>query len=380
MQMRTIESLGVTVSRLGFGAMRLPTQADGTVDYPAAEAIVDYLFAQGVNYFDTAYFYHNKQSEPFLRRALVERHPRDAYFIASKLPVFACRDEAHMRAVFQEQKQNLGVEVIDFYLMHALSKKSWEKACGMNARELGRELKESGQVRFLGFSFHDAVENFESILDDFPWDFCQIQLNYADWSQYKADVLYHALVERGIPIIVMEPVRGGGLSTLYPHMLEILKETSSDATPASLALRFCADLPQVDLILSGMSNMAQCEENIATFSPPQPLTDRDKDGLRRVVEALSAIPLVPCTKCEYCKDCPQSIPIPTILSGYNSHVARLNNWDLTDTYYLGTPEEKRASACTRCGFCESVCPQQIKIPDEIEKAHSAAMKLLGMVK
>ncbi len=371
MQMRTIESLGVTVSRLGFGAMRLPG-VNGDIDYKDAEKLIDIMMDAGVNYFDTAWFYHDGRSEPFLKKALVDRYPRDSFFLATKSPTFQCKNRAELEEIFDEQRRRTGVDFFDFYLLHGLSEKNWADAKAIDAPAFLRDRKASGQIRFTGFSYHDANEKLAPILDDFEWQFCQIQLNYADWKQEKAYELYNAVFERGIPIIVMEPVRGGGLAALYPDMANILKAVNPDATPASFAFRFCCDLPGVDIVLSGMSTPVQCLDNVKTFSEAKPLSEAERAALDAVVDGMAKRPYIPCTACRYCSDCPQGIDIPALFGAYNDHIGLKANYLLAVEYLLRTPPEKHATACIRCGQCEERCPQGIAIMDNIQLAHDAA--------
>jgi predicted aldo/keto reductase-like oxidoreductase len=375
MQKREISKLGVTVSRLGFGGMRMP-EKDGRVDYPRAEAMVDYLFDHGVTYYDTAWFYHGGQSEPFLRKALVERRPRSGFTVATKLPLGECGDLEDAGRIFETQRKNLGVDTIDFYLLHGIGAEGWAKAKALGLPDFLRRLKDEGKIRFYGFSFHDKNEALPPILDDNHWDFCQVQINYADWHQRGADTLYQALADREIPIIVMEPVRGGGLTKLYPDMESILRGLDPDLSPASWALRFCGTLPHTDVILSGMSNMEQCRENVDTFSHFKPLKEAELDGLKVIAQAFDNLPLIPCTQCRYCADCPQGINIAELFGMYNRCMQYQQGWALHN-YALKTPEEHKATACIRCGYCESRCPQRIEITKELVRAHEAALQLLG---
>jgi predicted aldo/keto reductase-like oxidoreductase len=213
------------------------------------------------------------------------------------------------------------------------------------------------------------------IADAYAWDFCQIQVNYADWTQRGAHILYETLAGRGIPIIVMEPVRGGGLTKLPEQSLALLKNMDPSRSPASWALRFAASLPDVDIILSGMSNLEQCEDNIHTFSDFTPLTDENKAVLEKVVDEFNSRPLIPCTQCRYCIECPQGIDIPTLFSYYNGYIQFQENWPLMTFYYRNTPPEHQAPACINCGYCTGRCPQKIAIPAEIARVHEAARQL-----
>ena len=371
MQKRQIAKLNITTSRLGFGAMRLPEQ-DGKINEPKAVEMLDYLHQNGVTYYDTAWFYHNSQSEPFVGRNLVERYPRDSFTVATKLPIDFCDKPEDMSRIFETQRKNLGLSCIDFYLMHGLDTASWEKAKRFGAPDFLKRLKDEGKIRFAGFSFHDKNEAFIPILDDFPWEFCQIQLNYADWYQRRADHLYDALAERGIPIILMEPVRGGGLSNLPSEMAAQLAERDPSASQASWALRFCDALPHVDVVLSGMSTLEQCRENVDIFSAARPLDQADQEALRSVAAAFDRLPTIPCTQCRYCASCPQNIDIEKLFRWYNNFQRFQDTWPLSFVYWNEVAEDKRASACIRCGQCEAACPQRIAVMDELQKVHQTA--------
>ncbi|MCL2748029.1 MAG: aldo/keto reductase [Oscillospiraceae bacterium] len=371
MQTREITRLGVSVSRLGFGAMRMPTR-DGKIDEALALEMVDYLQKSGVTYYDTALFYHDGESEPFLKRALVDRYPRDSYTIATKLPLSNCQAPEDMAGIFASQLAKLGLSAIDFYLLHGIGAADWEKAKALGAPGWLRRLKEGGSARFVGFSYHDLPDALPAILDDYPWDFCQIQLNYADWYQRGGAEMYNALAARGIPIIVMEPVRGGGLTQLYPDMRDLLDALDPSVSPASWALRFCAGLPHVDVVLSGMSTMGQCVENVGLFSDPPPLTAPQQDALRRIALAFDQMPTIPCTECRYCAGCPSGIDIPKLFTAYNNHMRYQGSWELSYVYKNEVPDDRKATACTRCGACEDICPQKIAVMDELGRVHKVA--------
>lgn len=374
MQTRDIPQLNITTSRLGFGAMRMP-EKDRQIDYPRAEALIDYCMQNGITYYDTAWVYHNKQSEPFLRRALVERYPRGRFTLATKLPLGECHSPADMARIFEAQRQKLGVEYIDFYLLHGIDADGWDQFKRLGAPAYLRRLKDEGKIRFGGFSFHDDNAAFAPILDEFPCDFCQIQVNYADWYQRGADELYRAAAERNIPIIIMEPVRGGGLANLYPGMLELLTRHDPEASQTSWAMRFCGALPHADVVLSGMSTLKQCEDNIKTFSALRPLSDAENETLRAIARAFDSIPHIPCTQCRYCDGCPRGIDIPWMFTAMNIHLRYQGRWELSFEYWNNISEAHRASACIQCGQCEAICPQRIGIINELKRVHQKALSL-----
>lgn len=377
--MQTInhKNLSDTLSRLGMGNMRLP-QKDGVIDYPQAEAMIDYLYAQGVNYYDTAYFYHNGKSEDFVRQALVERYPRDSYYVATKLPVGMIETEADVEKTFHTQQERLGLEVIDYYLLHALNRNGWEKAKRLGMHRFQHELKAAGKIRHIGFSFHDSPDVLEQILDEGEWDFVQLQINYLDWYKYDAQQIYESCRKRDLPIIVMEPVRGGSLAGLNPEIASIFQTAEPDRSLAAWALRWVKNLPQVAVVLSGMSEMSHCIDNAATFSDVSALTDSETAVYEEVIAALDKLPTVPCTDCKYCNECPMSIDIPGLFSKYNNYISFGQEWQLTHAYLERTDVDKLANVCIECGLCESVCPQQIQIISEIARLHGIAQQLAGV--
>ncbi len=374
MQTITHKKLKDELSRLGMGNMRLP-QKDGEIDYPKAEKMIDYLFEQGVNYYDTAYFYHGGKSEDFVRKAVVERYPRDSYYIADKLPVGWIDKKEDVEPTFNTQIERLGVDVIDYYLLHALNKDSWEKAKRFGIDEFQRELKRQGKVRHIGFSFHDSPDVLEQILNEGEWDFVQLQINYLDWYKYEADKIYESCVKRDIPIIIMEPIRGGSLANLHPQVKGIFEAHSPDRTLASWALRWVANLPQVAVILSGMTEMEHCIDNVATFKSIEPFSEAEHTAIKAAMTEMDQLPTVPCTDCKYCIDCPIEIDIPGLFTKYNNYITFGQQWQLTEAYLGKVDMDKLADKCIECGACEEVCPQRINIIHEIARIHNEAVAL-----
>jgi predicted aldo/keto reductase-like oxidoreductase len=359
--------IGEEVSRLGMGLMRLPC-AGKEIDYPAAEAMIDRLMEGGVTYYDTAYFYHGGESELFAGKALVSRHPRDTFTIATKMPLGEVEKEGGPQACFDKQQKKLGTDCIDFYLMHGINGGSLDHMARLGADEVVRKMKKEGRIRYHGFSWHGATEDLPGVLDGFDWDFCQIQLNYYDWFAGDGQRLYETVTSRNIPLVVMEPVRGGGLARSHPDVVRVFEEADPNASVASWALRWCGSLPGVDVVLSGMSDMAQVEENINLFSPLVPLTGAGKAVIEQAMEAFTKLPLIPCTECDYCAKCPNSIPISRLFGGKNDVVRFGSSWFLMN-YKNWTKPENQITACSECGVCETACPQGINI---IER-----LKLLG---
>ena len=354
---------GLKLSSLGFGAMRLPQLEDGSVDRETVRQMVDYAIEHGVNYFDTAAPYHAGMSEPILGEAL-SRHPRDSWYLATKYPGHQHSKSFNPAATFEGQLRRCGVDWFDFYLFHNVCENSL--ADYMNP-EWGMldyfvEQRRLGRIRHLGMSSHAEPEVLRQILDG-PYgkaiEFCQIQLNYLDWDLQKAKEKVAMLNERGIPIWVMEPVRGGKLAKLSESPASALKALRHDASTASWAFRWLQDVPGVKVILSGMSNMEQLADNIRTFESAQPLGAEEKETLAVIAEGLRDS--IPCTACRYCCDgCPAGLDIPAL-------IAALNDLKVEVTFNTvmrleALPEDKLPSACLGCGACTQICPQGIDIP------------------
>lgn len=370
MDMRNYRGGDEKISLLGFGAMRLPRlrEEGQEIDSAKAFAMVDYAIAHGVNYFDTAYVYHEGMSETFLGMAL-SKHPRDSYNIATKMPLWILEERDEVRRIFNEQLIRCGVEYFDYYLLHNLNAQSLEKAKELEIYEQLNEFKKGGLIRKLGFSFHDKPQVLEEVVALHDWDFAQIQLNYLDWEEQDAKAQYEILHSRGIPVVVMEPVRGGTLSALCDESIKILRDANPDATAASWAMRFAGSLPGVLTVLSGMTEPEQVRDNVATFSPLVPLSDDERAVLDRALAVYRAAGAVPCTACRYCMDCPSGVDIPKVfgiynrfLSGYKGLTNNVGNNFIFGVEYKVLGEEKQPHNCTQCGICATHCPQALDIP------------------
>ena len=362
MQTRFFESIGQPVSLLGYGCMRFP-KIPGTekVDEPAAQKLVDRAIEGGINYFDTAYPYHAGTSEIFIGKAL-KKYPRDSFFLASKLPLWELKTEADLDRIFNEQLARCQVEYFDFYLLHNLCVEHTEYERKVRAYEYLLKQKEAGRIRHLGFSFHDTPALLEKHLQNYDVDFVQLQINYLDWEMQHADQQYEIAARHNLPVIVMEPVRGGALASLCPEALATLSKANPDASPVSWALRFVAGLPGVLTVLSGMSDMAQVEDNLKTLGQFSPLTDGESTVLQQALSEYRASGTVPCTGCRYCMDCPSGVDIPRIFSAYNQY-CRLHKKRpfYFQTAYTIIGEEHQAHNCVACRLCEKRCPQHIEI-------------------
>ena len=365
---------GLKLSGLGFGAMRLPVLADGSVNEPLTTEMVRYAVEHGVNYFDTAYPYHGGMSEVVLGRAL-SAYPRDSYYLATKYPGHQLSDSYDPAAVFEEQLKKCGVEYFDFYLMHNVYENSIRTYTDprWGIVDYFVEQKRLGRIRHLGFSCHGGLDILREFLDRYGdvMEFCQIQLNWLDWKLQDGRTKYELLTERGIPVWVMEPVRGGRLAKLSEAEETQLKSLRPEESIPAWSFRWLQGLPNVKMVLSGMSDMAQMRDNIETFSQEKPLSQAEVNTLYSVAEGM--MDAIPCTACRYCCDgCPMELDIPMLLHAYNDLKFAPT---LTAAMRMeGLPEDKRPSACVGCGACASVCPQRISIPELLKEFSQALDK------
>ena len=357
--MITRDFQNIKLSALGMGNMRLPIVkggSDGDIDLAKGMEIIDRAMAMGVNYYDTAYIYHGGKSEGFLKEALLKRYPRDSFYIADKFFIHANPD---FKAVFEEQLQRLGTDHIDFYLIHSVT-----DGCADTYRDSGcikffEEQKRLGRIKFLGFSSHSSPKVLRKFAELRDWDFVQIQLNYYDWLFGSSKAEYEVLRDKNIPIIVMEPVRGGRLAALTPETEKLLKDAHPEWSVPSWAFRWLKRLEGIKVILSGMSDNAQMADNLNTFSDGYALSDNEEKLLFDACDIFSKAIKVPCTACRYCcGGCPAEINIPVVLGLYNRYKID-GPWALEDLPRLdskGMPKD-----CVGCGACESHCPQGIEI-------------------
>jgi len=361
---------------LGFGTMRLPLNADGSIDEAQLTDITRYAMAHGVNYFDTAYPYHNGDSERVMGRVLNE-YPRDSYYLATKYPGHQLLSTGYNPAeIFEKQIEKCGVEYFDFYLLHNVYEKSMETYLDprWGIIDYFKEQKSQGRIKHLGFSTHARTNCLKEFLDLYGNDmeFCQIQLNYLDWTLQDAKEKYDLLTEYNIPVWVMEPVRGGKLAQLDKANEARLKALRPDESVAAWGFRFLQGLSNVTMILSGMSNMEQMQDNIKTFSSENPLTEEEQSLLFNIAEDMKDS--VPCTACRYCVDgCPMGLDIPTFLATYNElRIAPSTNAVMNIEFM---EENKKPSACIACGKCTRICPQNIDIPSALKDLTERISKL-----
>lgn len=356
------------LSALGMGAMRLPVidGDDSRIDEAAAVQMVAYAMEHGVNYYDTAWGYHNGLSEIVMGKAL-KRYPRESFYLADKFPGYDLSNMDQVETIFEEQLKKCGVEYFDFYLFH--------NVCELNINEYLDEKygiydylikqKKAGRIRHLGFSVHGSYDVMKRFLDAYGKDmeFCQIQLNYLDWSFQDAKAKVELLKELQIPVWVMEPLRGGRLTALSKEDEAKLKSLRPEETVPAWAFRFLQTVPGVTVVLSGMSNMEQLQENIRTFEEDKPLNQQELDNLFAIAEGMVQQIALPCTACRYCvSHCPQELDIPSLLALYNEHCFTEGGF-IAPMALSAIPEDKRPNACIGCRSCEAVCPQLIKISE-----------------
>ena len=358
----------IKLSGLGMGAMRLPVidGDDSRIDETKTQAMVDYAMEQGVNYYDTAWGYHDGHSETVMGKAL-SRYPRESYYLATKFPGYDLSNMDKVEEIFEKQLEKCGVGYFEFYLFH--------NVCEMNIDayldekygiyEYLMKQKEAGRIRHLGFSAHGNLDVMKRFLDAYGKDmeFCQIQLNFLDWTFQGAKEKVELLKEWNIPVWVMEPLRGGKLAKLAAEDEKALKALRPEENIPAWAFRFLQSVPGVTMVLSGMSNLQQMQDNIHTFAEDKPLTEKEMDTLLQIADGMVKKIVLPCTACHYCTShCPQGLPIPELLALYNEHCFTEGGF-IAPMALSAYPQEKLPSACIGCRSCEAVCPQQIKISE-----------------
>jgi len=366
MEYRNMENIGAKVSLLGFGCMRYPVNAKGGIDREQAFAMIDKAYKSGVNYFDTAYPYHGGESEPVTGEAL-SRYPRESYYLATKLPVWMAHTLDDAKRIFHEQLERLKKDYVDFYLLHALNKDRWKQIKELKILEYCEELKAAGKIRYLGFSFHDKYHVFKDIITSYPWDFCQIQFNYMDKDSQATTKGIELAEGLGIPMVIMEPVKGGSLASLPEDIGNIFKESNKDASPSSWALRYVGSFSNVKVILSGMSDMEQVEDNLHTFDSFMPLSSEEQKVVESVAQSLNSRVQNGCSACRYCMPCPKGVDIPGSFKIWNEYHVYGNIKDTLRKWNEGIKEEARPKNCVECGKCESVCPQKIHIREDLKR-------------
>lgn len=363
---------GKDIFKLGFGLMRLPKNADGSIDIGETSQMVDAFIEAGGTYFDTAYVYDNGASEEAARKALVDRYPRDRYTLCTKLNAWMqCHDEESAKQQFYTSLERTGAGFFDYYLLHALQNGNYKKYDEYHLWDFVKEQKEKGLIKYFGFSFHGTPELLEQLLTIHPEvDFVQLQINYADWenTDIASRECYEIARKHEKSIVIMEPVKGGGLASPPKQVQEIFKAASPDCSYASWAIRYAASLDGIMTVLSGMSNMQQMEDNLSYMKDFRPLTKEEERVIERAQEALKGIKTIACTACHYCTDgCPVHIPIPEIFAARNKQIQKLNDNAGRRKYQEAVAGAGKASDCVHCLQCESACPQQLKITQLLEE-------------
>jgi len=378
------EFFGKPINKLGFGFMRLPVLGRddrAPVDIEQVKQMVDYFLENGYTYFDTAYNYHGGMSEVAFREAVVERYPRDAFQLTTKLPLRRPMDKTQMRAMTNESLSRTGLEYFDLYFLHGINAGSLPVIDSSKGWEYMFDLKKEGITKNFGFSYHGDAEGLKQILGRFEpgeIDIVQLQINYLDWDSpsVQSRLCYEAVRDYGAGIIIMEPIKGGSLANFDGEVAEIFKAADPEASFASWALRFCYSLEGVVSVLSGMSTLDQVVDNVATANNFKPLTEADMGVIKEAMAALERVPLIQCTECRYCvDDCPEHINTPGILSLMNEYTKYRNLSGARRSYgfaigagFGDSAPAGKASDCTECRNCEKICPQELPITDYLKEA------------
>lgn len=365
--------LGESIPKLGFGLMRLPIK-DDVIDMEQMKKMVDRFLEEGFCYFDTAYGYHNGESEKAIKEALVDRYPREKYLLATKLPAWAgAKSKEEAEQMFYTSLERTGAGYFDFFLLHNLGEGRSHYFDDYDIWSFLAERKKEGLIKHLGFSMHDKADVLDEILSAHPeMEFVQLQINYADWEDptIESRKCYEVARKHGKPVIIMEPVKGGTLANPPKEVADVLKQANPTASPSSWAIRFAASLEGIITVLSGMSNLEQMEDNLSYMKAFKPLSEEERKVVEKAREIYNSFPKVPCTACAYCmKGCPQNIAIYGSFQAYNisSMYGDLKSARNKYTWNTDGQGRKKASTCISCGKCEQVCPQHIAIREELKK-------------
>lgn len=355
----------IEVPLLALGCMRLPMRND-EIDQQELDRMVDYCMEHGANYFDTAYMYVDSKSEFAIGKSL-KRYKREDFLLADKSPIYKMKTREDVRKIFEEQLKKCQVEYFDFYMCHNINKNSVDTYRNVAMYDELVKLKKEGRIKYLGFSFHGTPDILREVVKEHKWDFAQLQINYLDWDVVKAKEQYDIVQAEGIPVTVMEPLRGGGLVNLSDKALAKLKEHYPDTTPASFGLRWAASRKNVVTVLSGMSNLQQVKENIQTFIDYKEMTEDEikvADEISKIIQSQGEIN---CTACKYCMEvCPRGINIPAAFALYNQYKVSKSKMSFT-MYYDTLSEAEQPDACIKCGLCSKNCPQNLDIPALLTK-------------
>lgn len=366
MEYRDLDKLGIKTSLIGFGCMRFPKHRDGSINQEKAEHLIDLAYQNGVNYFDTAFNYHEGKSEEFTGKALA-KYDRSSFYLATKMPHWLINSLEDAEGIFNKQLERLQMDYIDFYLLHALDRKAFDKLVSFGVLELVDRLKEEGKIRYIGFSFHDEFDSFDYILNYREWDFCQIQLNYMDTEVQAGMKGYELAAQKNVPMVIMEPVKGGNLAKLPDSVTKHFRAIDPDKSTASWALRWVASLPNVKVVLSGMSNEKQVNDNLNTFNDFSPMDEAENQAVEAAANALRKRVKNGCTGCSYCMPCPSGVNIPANFEIWNGYGIYRNPWEAKWLWANQIKDDEKAKNCIECGQCEEHCPQKIQIRTDLKK-------------
>ncbi len=365
------------MKKLGFGLMRLPMMEENgsAIDIELVKKMTDAYIARGFTYFDTAWMYCGGKSEEATKEFLVSRYPRDKFTLTTKLPHYMLKCEADRDKIFNEQLRRTGAEFFDYYLLHDVNSNSIKTFEKLNCFDWIREKKEQGLIKTMGFSFHDSPELLDRLLTEHPeMEFVQLQINYLDWENagVQSRACYEVALKHNKQIIVMEPVKGGMLANVIEKVADMFRDCNSEMSSASWAIRFAAGLPNVMMVLSGMSNMEQLEDNMSYMADFEPLTEDEIAMVHKAADMINENIAIPCTGCAYCiVDCPKNIAIPKYFALYNADLQEKRSgkraWTTQECYYETlTVTNGKASDCIKCGKCEKMCPQHLRIRELLE--------------
>ena len=377
MQYRYFTKDKLKVSVLGFGCMRFPiiNEDSGSIDENKATEMLHYAIDNGVNYIDTAYPYHGGTSEAFVGRALSNGY-REKVYLATKLPVWLCETYEDFEKYLDEQLERLNVDYIDFYLLHSLNEKSWNNIVELKIFDFIEDAKRKGKIKYIGFSFHDELPVFKTIIDSYNWDFCQIQLNYMD-TNYQAGLEgFNYAIDKDISVVVMEPIKGGKLAAASDEIMNIWNRSEIKRSPARWALDWLYNFPDVSVVLSGMSTMDHVIENVETAASAKAnsLTEDELSLVDEITGVYRNNIKVGCTSCEYCLPCPEGVAIPSIFDMYNNVYVYGTEQDSKNRYQALIKAGKDSSKCVECGICEGLCPQHLEIIQDLKDSHKVLAK------
>ena len=377
MHYRNFTKDNIQISPLGFGCMRFPVFDDdsGKIDEEKAIEMIRYAIDSGVNYIDTAYSYHQENSEYLVGKALKDGY-REKTYVATKLPCWLIKTYEDFDKYLGEQLEKLDIDCIDFYLLHSIDKNRWKNLKELDVFKFLEQAKKSGKINYIGFSFHDELEVFKEIVDCYDWDFCQIQLNYVDRNYQAGEEGLEYAYNKGVSVVIMEPIKGGKLSNPSFEINELWDTSEIKRTPAEWALRWVLNHKEVSILLSGMSTIEQVKENINTVSTAKPnhLSRQELEIIDKVTNIYQEKVKVGCTGCEYCLPCPKNISIPNIFEIYNELYVFDSEENSKDIYKTYIEKQIDALNCIECGQCESMCPQNIEIRRHLKDAHKALIR------